>query len=410
MKISMDMLCRVFSRGLDIIEEEQLGASAQHCVRVSALCAALGKRLGYDDDTISALATCALFHDSALTEYHLSEKEEEKRGRNMILHCEKGQSNAAWLPFKKNIDGIILYHHELGNGKGPFCKRQGEYPFEAALLAAADSVDVCHRLQNVRPEDLPALRDKIAAQAETYSTRDAVTALLEILDSDMLESLRDVNISKTLDRLLPRWEVAVSDDSVIGIAEFIAHVIDYKSSFTRKHTGQIANRSWVMAEQYGYSREERAALYLAASLHDIGKIATPIEVLEKPGKLNHHEFEIIKKHVRHTHDWLSDIPDFDRIRNWAANHHEKLDGTGYPFGKKGDELDFNSRLVACLDIYQAVSEPRPYHGARSHAEAMTILHSMAGKGIIDGGIVKDMDEIMEAYSLKEVPAPLRQNQ
>jgi len=400
------MLCSVFARALDIIEKEQIGASERHSVRVSALCAAMGKRMGYDNDACSALATCALFHDNALTEYHLSERDSTRLEQNMILHCEKGQSNVSWFPFQKDVTGFILYHHERGDGCGPFHKREGDYPFEAAILAAADSIDVTYHLQRVPANRLPALRDEIAAQAELFSTRTAVDLLLDILDNDMLEGLQDENIFTTLNNSLPRWEVDINEPSVLGIAGFVAHVIDFKSRFTRKHTSQIAHRAWLMAEHYGYHQEERAALYLAASLHDIGKMATPIEILEKPGSLNAEEFQIIKQHVRITHDWLSDIPNFELVRNWAADHHEKLDGTGYSFGKSASDLDFNARLIACMDIYQAVSEYRPYHGERTHAETMSILYNMAAKGWIDGGIVKDVDEVMEAYSMREVPSPL----
>ena len=407
MTIPMDKLCRLFSNALDIIEKEQIGASEHHSIRVAALCAAMGKRLGYDDDTLSALATCALFHDSALSEFPLSKDRLHCNADNMTLHCERGQQNVDWLPFKKDISGYILFHHEHGNGKGPFGKREGEYPFEAALIAVADSVDLVYRLQRVKADELFALRDKIAQRSSQYSTQDAVAVFLDILDNDMLESLRDENIAETLNRLLPRWDVDVSEQVVLNVAQFIAKIIDFKSKFTSKHTSQIANRTWLMAEYYGYNKKECTALYLAAALHDIGKIATPIEVLEKPGKLDKDEYQTIMKHVRSTYDWLCELSDLGLIINWAADHHEKLDGTGYPFGKKGSELDFNARIIACLDIYQAVSESRPYHGARSHEETMPILFGMAEKGFIDAKIVKDLDDVMSAYSMRDIPPPVQ---
>ena len=204
---------------------------------------------------------------------------------------------------------------------------------------------------------------------------------------------------------MPSWEVNINEACVTCLADFISHVIDNKSIFTRKHTSQIANRAWLMATHYGYTKEEKDALYLAASLHDIGKMATPIGILEKPGKLSKDEFKIIKTHVKSTYDWLSEIPGFGLMRDWAAFHHEKLDGSGYPFGKKGIELDFNARLIACLDIYQAAGEKRPYHDARSHEETMLILYEMAGNSSIDSNIVKDIDTIMKQFSMKDAPAP-----
>jgi len=397
MKIAMDMLCRVFSHALDIIEEEQIGSTDYHSMRVAALCAAMGRQLGFDDDTLSALCVCALFHDNALTEYHLYKNEGEQFINNMILHCEKGQSNMSWLPFKKDISGFVLYHHECENGNGPFKKKEGEFPLEAALIAAADSIDVAYQLQYIPDAGLHVLRDKIAANAGAYSTKAATGILLDVLDTVMLEKLRDGNISLTMDKSLPRWEVELSDASVIKIAGFISRIIDFKSKFTCKHTSQIANRAWLMAGYYGYGKEDKAALFLASSLHDIGKIAVPVEVLEKCGFLSDDEYQIIINHARFTHDWLGRIPDFETIRNWAANHHEKLNGSGYPFRKRGEELDFNSRLIACLDIYQAVSEERPYHSARSHAETMPVLYSMADKNLIDEKIVKDVDKVMAEH-------------
>ncbi|MCL1793594.1 MAG: HD domain-containing protein [Oscillospiraceae bacterium] len=405
MKIAMDKLCMVFSRAFDIIEKEQLGASENHSLRVAVMCVAMGKRLGYGDETISAIAICGMFHDSALTEYHLSQQAGELQEQNMFLHCKKGQENVSWLPFDADIEKLVLYHHERGDGQGPLHRKENEIPLEAAIIAAADAIDATYHLQRILPGGLPALREKIAFGADIYSTRAAVDVLLDVLNGELLEKMRDENVRQTLECELPSWKVDVEDPKIIRVGEFISRVIDYKSEFTHTHTSQIANRAWIMADHYGYGTTERNALFLAASLHDIGKIGVPTEILEKPGKLDDDEFATIKKHVKNTLDWLGEIPDFDQIRYWAANHHEKLGGFGYSRGITKNELDFNSRLMACIDIYQAVCEPRPYHSARSHGETMQILRDMASKGFIEEKIVEDIDGVMEKYSLCPVPSP-----
>ena len=410
MKIAMDKLCMVFSRAFDIIEKEQLGASENHSLRVAVMCIAMGKLLGYDDDTISAIAICGMFHDSALTEYHLSQTDGALQERNMLLHCEKGQENVAWLPFKTNIEKLVLYHHERGDGKGPYGKTEDEIPIEAAIIAAADAVDATYHMQRIKLDELPALREKILSRANSLSTRVAIDVLLRVLDEDLLQKLSDENVVQVLESELPAWEVDIEDPKIIRVGEFIACVIDYKSEFTHMHTSQIANRAWIMAEHYGYGTAERNALFLAAALHDLGKIGVPTDILEKPGKLTDEEFLTIKEHVKNTLDWLVEMPeDFSQIVGWAANHHEKLPGGGYSRGLDAGELDFNSRLMACIDIYEAVCEPRPYHGARSHEETMQILYDMSAKGQIDSGIVKDVDAVMAEYSLMEVPSPLEGN-
>jgi len=403
MEIAMDSLCIMFSKAFDIIEAELVGASKFHSLRVSALCAKMGRKTGYDDDSLLALFYCALFHDNALTEYTLTKRMSGYNSIDLKPHCEYGQRNVEWLPFKKNIDGYILHHHSCENGTGPFGVR--EFPHEAALIGAADMIDVINNLQQIPPGELGALRDKITSCIGGFSTKSALEKMLDIMDSETLESLKDENIHDTVRKSAPPWKTQMEDESVLRLAQFIAYIIDCKSKFTRKHTEQIANRAWFMGGFYNYLREEKTKLYLAAALHDIGKIATPSQVLEKPDKLDKEEYKIIMDHVRHTHDWLSEVEGLGDIHRWACEHHEKLDGTGYPMKKSDAELDFNSRLLACIDIYQAVCEERPYHPARSHGETMPILYDMADKGFIDRKIVKDLDEAMADYSLRDIPPP-----
>jgi len=128
--------------------------------------------------------------------------------------------------------------------------------------------------------------------------------------------------------------------------------------------------------------------------------------MEKPGKLDNAEFDIIKQHVKNTLDWLSIVPDFELIRNCAADHHEKLNGFGYTRSKTEATLDFNARLLACIDIYQAVSESRPYHAARNHEDAMQILYGMSSRGFIDAKIVKDINGVMAEYSMQQILSPV----
>jgi HD-GYP domain-containing protein (c-di-GMP phosphodiesterase class II) len=403
MKIRMDQLIRAIGTALDIVEGELLGASTHHGKRIAALSVAMGRRLGMEESALSALASCALFHDSALTEYILAEK--EGRDPAMKLHCQSGQRNAEDLLFKAHIAGYVLYHHERADGLGPFGKKEGEFPPGAALIAASDMLDVSRHLQRVSESGLAELRREIASEAGTRYTRDAAEVMLEILDQETLVSLRDDRIGATVQKTIPAWTVTVEDRAVFRIAALAARIIDYKSVFTRRHSVQIANRAWLMGGFYGYNRALRAELYLAAALHDIGKLATPTRILEKPGKLDDAEFAVIKEHALKTHEILKDISGFEDICTIAAAHHEKLDGTGYPFGKTAEDLDFNARLLACIDIYQAVSEARPYHDQRSHGETMPILYRMAEQGFIDRTIVKDMDTAMAEYSNRDVPPP-----
>jgi HD-GYP domain-containing protein (c-di-GMP phosphodiesterase class II) len=402
----MDKLIKSITTALDIVEGELLGASTHHGKRIASLSAAMGRYLGMDDAAVLGLTICALLHDNALTEYISSERQEGIHDPAMKLHCEIGQHNVDTLKLHTDIGGFVLYHHERADGAGPFKKKAGQYPAGAELIRIADSIDVANHLQRLPAARLPEIREYIVRNIGQDYTDRAADAMLNILDEKMLLSLRDDRIVETTDRFIPAWTVNIEEGVILNLAGFVSRIIDYKSRFTRCHSAQIANKTWFMGGYYGYDLTLRTEVYLAAALHDIGKLATPVAILEKPGKLTDEEFRVITDHVRITHELLKDINGFERICDWASNHHEKLDGTGYFAKKTADELDFNSRLIACLDVYQAVSEERPYHPGRDHAAAMEVLYGMADKGFLDSSIVKDLDEALAEYSGRDLPPPL----
>jgi len=400
----MDELIQAIAVALETVEIKLLGASENHGKRIAVLCSMMGKELGLSTDDIKVITTCALFHDNALTEYILSERATgQTKEINLKLHCIYGQRNIESLLFGTSASDekeYVLYHHEQAEGGGPFGKKEGEFPLGAELIAIADMVDVKYHLQRVDLSELPSIRDQIASQCGILYTKTATDAMLAILNEDTLEKLRDENIYDSAAKLIPEWEVGIKDEALIRIADLSAKIIDYSCTFTKRHSVQIAEMTGLMSRYYGFDSTKRVKAYLAASLHDIGKLATPAEILEKPSKLTPEEYKVIQEHVKGTYDMLKPVTGFEDICIWASNHHEKLDGSGYWAGKNADDLDFVSRLIVCADIYQGISEARPYHPGRDHKETMTIVWDMAGKGFIDSTIVKDIDIIMAEYSTR----------
>ena len=405
MTVRMDSLIQAIAAALDMVEIELLGASTNHGKRIAVLCAKMGKLLGKSQDEITALVTCALLHDNALTEYMLSERIGRHKDPAMKKHCEYGQRNLDALHLKANTKNFILYHHERADGKGLFGTREGEGPLEAEIIAIADAIDVAYHLQRLKPEDIPAIQRSITKGAGKRYGKTASDLMLEVLDAPALLSLKDGAIRETAAATFAPWVVEIEAEAVFGLACFVSRIIDCKSAFTQQHSSQIANKAWFMSGHYRHEPAERVKLYLAAALHDIGKLSTPTAILEKPGKLTSEEFAVMKDHVRMTWELLKDIEGFQDISAWASDHHEKLDGVGYPRGKKADEMDFNSRLMACLDIYQAVSEERPYHPRRSHGDTMQILGKLADGGKVDGNIAKDIGAALAPHDGEALPPP-----
>lgn len=391
-RISLSGIISQLSIGLDAVEATLVGASRFHGKRIALLSIAIGRNLGYDEKKIFGLASCALLHDNALTEYILSESKGIQKEINLKSHCVIGEQNIAFFPFHVDVKDYILYHHECADGSGPFGLKEGEYPEEAGIIALTDQIDVRFQLsKNLAQKYNEIVKYLRENEGKKFSTR-LVQATLNVMTPDLLYQLEDETISEKLEEAFPVIEDAVTYNEIVNLAGIVAKIIDYKSNFTKEHTMQIANKAWYMAHIYKYDEEMCAKIYLAAALHDFGKLFIPSDILEKPGKLTDDEFEIIKSHAKYTWDCIHKVKGLEKIALWASNHHEKLNGQGYPFGKKEQDLDFVSRLLACLDIYQAVREKRPYHPERTHEDTMEVLVGMADRGFIDREIVEDLNK------------------
>ena len=133
-------------------------------------------------------------------------------------------------------------------------------------------------------------------------------------------------------------------------------------------------------------------MLVAGFLHDLGKVAVPNSILDKPGKLEPEEFDVIRAHTYYTYQILSTIGGFEDIVSWASFHHERLDGKGYPFHVSGDELSLGSRIMCVADVFTAVTENRPYRQGTPRDETMPILRNLVKSGSLDGSIVGVVEE------------------
>ena len=158
----------------------------------------------------------------------------------------------------------------------------------------------------------------------------------------------------------------------------IAEAIDAKSHFTAQHSTRVAHLCVRAGKRLGLSSYEMATLELAAQVHDIGKIGTADEILDKPGQLTNTEWDDILQHPCVGCSILSHIPLFAMVALVVRHHHERYDGTGYPDRLSGDEIPLLARLIAIADAYEAMTADRPYRPALAHEEAVHGLRKNAG--------------------------------
>src|SRR5262249_26032118 len=139
-----------------------------------------------------------------------------------------------------------------------------------------------------------------------------------------------------------------------------AEVIDAKSPYTYRHSMGVASAAVQISEELGLAPNTVTMVRRAALLHDVGKLSVSNAILEKPGKLDESEWAIMKLHPVYTEKILKNIAGFEHLAFIAGAHHERLDGKGYPNGLGADDLPLPARIICVADVYQALSEKRPY--------------------------------------------------
>ncbi len=413
MELDLTGIIYALSFALDAVEHEVTGATAEHGKRVAALCYMLGRETGMDRDMLREFIGCAMLHDNALAEYLREEypnadilsdelfsqirardagESEEDGRRRLTKHCSIGERRVCQLPFRTDVSNIILWHHENADGSGAFGLTEKETSFRSEILRLADRIDILFDLTNVTPEQFEQICNYIRKQEGVLFSHRVCELFLEVMSYETLQVLKTTEVEEYLRRELTPKAEKYDALEMKKIAAFFAAIIDYKSSFTKKHSFGVAEKAERMAKYYGWSEEKTLRYFFAGAMHDLGKLVISNDILEKPDRLNSQEFSEIKNHAAITYFLLKRIPNLEDVTEWASNHHEKLDGSGYPRGLVASDLSKEDRLMACLDIYQALTEKRPYKDGMTHKEAMQILRSMAQKGQLDAQITEDMEQ------------------
>jgi HD domain len=162
-----------------------------------------------------------------------------------------------------------------------------------------------------------------------------------------------------------------------ALLEKLSSALESRDLYTHGHSRRVTRHSHLIARQLGLSEAEAARIRTAAALHDVGKIDTPRDVLNKPGRLSDEEFALVKLHPVRGAELVAALGD-DELTAMVRHHHERLDGDGYPDGLSGRSIALGARVIAVADTFDALTSNRPYRSGCRHKQALDVLRAEAG--------------------------------
>jgi putative nucleotidyltransferase with HDIG domain len=289
----------------------------------------------------------------------------------VAIRCDRGAAIAHRLGFPDATSTAIRTLDEHWNGRGfPDGLRGEAIPLLGRITSLSQTVEVFHR------------RDGIAAAVAVARSRsgqwfdpelvDLFAAIAQ--DADWVQHIDGPGLGDRVSRLEPPDRaLVVGADGLDAVAEAFADIIDAKSPYTYRHSTNVAALALAIGRQMNVGRAEERRLVRAGLLHDIGKLGVSNRILDKPGPMTPDERAAMERHPLFTAEVLERVGAFNEIVETAARHHERLDGTGYPWGLSGAQLDPAARILAVADVYEALTADRPYRAPLTREAALEIM-------------------------------------
>lgn len=208
-------------------------------------------------------------------------------------------------------------------------------------------------------------------------------------------------MSEELERFIEDLKRAAEENRALfmGSIQMLAGAVDEKDPYTRGHSDRVTRYSLLIAKEMGLPSSFMETLQISAQLHDVGKIGIEDHILKKPGALTEEEFEVMKTHTTKGANILRPVPQLAEMLPGIELHHEALDGRGYPYGLKGDQVPMLARVIAVADTFDALTTNRPYQQAHTPDQALEIIKNLAGKRL-DPEAVKALLAVYERGEIR----------
>jgi putative nucleotidyltransferase with HDIG domain len=392
-----------FSNAIELISPQL----SNHQKRVAFIVYSIITEMGIEAEEKQQILIAGLLHDSgALHEHEMLKAFKFDFGESILerhVHGYRGWQLLRDAADLSTVADIVKFHHVYWDER--FSKHLENYtiPFGSYIIHLADRIDC---LIN-RNEEILKQRNFIETTISNNSGKmfmpAAVEAFMNISAKEYFWlNIMNPSIEEILRKFMEDNKTTISNEKLVSMVSVVHQVIDFRSNFTATHSIGVAECAKLLALKLNFSRSDSQLMYLAGLLHDIGKLAVPVEILEKNGPLNTKEYNIMKKHTFYSYQIIERIPQMEKINQWASFHHERIDGNGYPFNLKEKDLNLGSRIMAVSDVFTALTENRPYRIAMPVNEAISIMNKMVQEKHIDSDAFAVLEQNVNEINLLKV--------
>ncbi len=396
---NLHQLVYALSDALDLVGVDDVN----HGKRVAYMALKCANELNMHKSDKLKLFHAALLHDCGVSSTRIHDKLvfmlDWEGARD---HCIRGYQLLNLSPELRHLSNVVLYHHTHYE-----ILQKMNVDRETALLTnlifMVDRVDALTAQHHAKETDIPllSLASKIQKEVQNLSGSffepELVEAFLRASEREVFWfTLEPDNLHRYLNQyILSLGSEDIDLISLGNISELFAHIVDAKSPYTADHSLDVAKLSRFVATCMELEPEICTKIEIAGLLHDLGKLRIPDELLNKKGALTDNEFDIVKIHAYSTHEILSQVQGLEDITKWASQHHEKLNGKGYPYHSEEESLSLPARIIAVADIFQALAQKRPYRTNLNPLDILEIIQEKVTAGELDPDVVAVIEKNLQ---------------
>ena len=385
-EVTLDEMLLGLSEALNLLDSRL----TDHHKQVAYIVYIFGNELGLSKDHLRLAVRLALFHD-------IGAFKEEERNRLISFeeeeieeHSAMGYAMLTQIGTFKDSAEIMLHHHTAFSVLESVDQLSRTQKKIVSLIHLADWISLKILTSDTNVLTLAGeISQDVLKRSGTRFNPQVVEILMRYQRNDVFWlRLSSDKKQRLLEEFLFEDREAINYETFMDITKIFVMAIDFRSRYTATHSIGVAAVAKRLAMMCDLKYSVAELIEIAGLYHDVGKLIVPTEVLEKPTELSLQEFDLIRQHPYFTYQILDVMKGLNLVRDISAYHHEQPAGYGYPFHLKGNQIEFETKLLAVADVFCALTEDRPYRLQETMEEVVTTMGSMVRKGQLDRGITE----------------------